>query len=106
MNYRFMRIIVMFDLPMNSLEDQRNYTEFRKCLISNGFLMLQKSVYCKMSINLSKADSVIQTIRKSMPRKGLIQILVITEKQFSSMQTYVGKMNPSIIDGDQGVIII
>ena len=37
MNYRFMRIVVMFDLPVLTLEDKRNYRNFRKTLIKNGF---------------------------------------------------------------------
>ena len=39
-----MRIIVMFDLPVMSAHDRREYSKFRKYLIKNGFLMLQESV--------------------------------------------------------------
>ena len=30
MSYRFMRVIVFFDLPTISLEDKREYRNFRK----------------------------------------------------------------------------
>ena len=46
--FRFMRIMVFFDLPTITLEDRRNYTKFIKCLIKNGFIMLQESVYSKL----------------------------------------------------------
>ena len=45
MSYRFMRVIVFFDLPTISVEDRKEYTKFRKFLIKNGFLMMQESVY-------------------------------------------------------------
>lgn len=38
MSYRYMRIIVMFDLPVVSISDRREYNKFRKYLIKNGFL--------------------------------------------------------------------
>lgn len=40
-NFRFMRMIVFFDLPTITTEDRRNYRLFRKMLIKNGFIMLQ-----------------------------------------------------------------
>ena len=47
MSYRFMRMLVMFDLPTETGEDRRNYRKFRKGLLENGFYMLQESVYCR-----------------------------------------------------------
>ena len=32
MSYRFMRVLVMFDLPTETSENRRNYTKFRKYL--------------------------------------------------------------------------
>ena len=57
--FRFMRMIVFFDLPTLTNEDKRNYRKFRKVLIKNGFIMLQESVYCKMMTSPSM-DSVVQ----------------------------------------------
>lgn len=37
MSYRFMRMILMFDMPMQSPEDKRTYRQFRKYLLSEGF---------------------------------------------------------------------
>ena len=44
--FRFMRMIVFFDLPAITVEEKRHYRQFRKLLIKNGFVMLQESVYC------------------------------------------------------------
>ena len=45
MSYRFMRMIVFFDLPTKTTADLREYRKFRKLLITNGFVMMQTSVY-------------------------------------------------------------
>lgn len=42
-----MRVIVMFDLPVLTAQERRDYTRFRKHLLKNGFLMMQESIYCK-----------------------------------------------------------
>lgn len=39
-----MRIIVMFDLPMKSSSDIREYNRFRKYLIKAGFLMIDAGI--------------------------------------------------------------
>ena len=46
-----MRVIVFFDLPVDTLEHKRAYRKFRKFLIEKGFLMMQESVYCKLALN-------------------------------------------------------
>ena len=59
MNYRYMRVIVFFDLPTETAEDKKEYRNFRKFLIKKGFLMLQESVYCKLALNMTVADSIV-----------------------------------------------
>ena len=55
-----MRILVMFDLPVITDTDRREYRKFRKFLILNGFLMLQESVYCKIAQNSVVADGIVE----------------------------------------------
>ena len=81
-----MRVLVFFDLPVQTSEDMKNYRLFRKTLLKNGFFMMQESVYCRMVLNQSVEKNVIQTIRKAKPPAGLVQILTVTEKQFSKME--------------------
>ena len=40
MNFRYMRLLVMFDLPVITSEDKREYRKFKKYLEKNGYLML------------------------------------------------------------------
>ena len=42
-----MRIIVMFDLPTQTVKDMRTYRNFRKFLIKNGFFMMHNRKHKK-----------------------------------------------------------
>lgn len=104
--YRFMRVIVFFDLPVGTSVERRAYRRFRKHLISTGFLMMQESVYVKLALNYSIVNSVSKNLEKNKPKKGLIQVLVITEKQYAKMETLIGEAENDIIDTDERLIIL
>lgn len=106
MSYRFMRLLVFFDLPTDTAEDKRSYRQFRKTLIKNGFIMLQESVYCRMFITQTAADSVMTNVRKSKPPAGVVQMLSVTEKQFAKMEYLVGEYSSEVIDSDERLIIL
>ena len=101
-----MRIIVFFDLPIDTNDDKRNYRNFRKALIKNGFYMLQESVYCRMVTSPSVELSVKNMIQKNKPPKGLVQYLSITEKQFAKMEYVVGESKKEIIDSTESLVIL
>lgn len=52
------------------------------------------------------ANSVVQAIKSNKPPEGLVQMLVITEKQYARMEFVVGNANHSIIDSDERVVIL
>ena len=101
-----MRVIVFFDLPVKTTSDRREYAKFRKHLIKNGFVMMQESVYCKLALNQSVADSICRIVKKQKPPAGLVQMLTITEKQFSKMELIVGSVNSNVITTDERIVII
>ena len=51
MRNRFLRIILFFDLPVETASQRKAYAFFRKRLLTNGFIMLQKSVHRKVLTN-------------------------------------------------------
>jgi CRISPR-associated protein Cas2 len=104
--FRFMRMMVFFDLPTLTLEDKRNYRNFRKLLIKNGFIMLQESVYCRMMTSPSMENSLKKLIHDNKPPKGLVQSLTITEKQFIKMDYVVGENTSDVIDSEERIIIL
>lgn len=106
MSYRFMRILVFFDLPSVSISDKRNYSRFRKFLLKSGFLMLQESVYCKLALNQTMADGIVLAIKKNKPPVGIVQTLCITEKQFSRMEFIVGEHKSEVLDSDERLVVL
>lgn len=101
-----MRVIVLFDLPVVSSQERRAYTQFRKYLLKNGFLMMQESVYCKMALNQTYANSVMDGIRKNCPKEGIVQMLCITEKQYNKMEYVCGQVSSKVLDTDERLVIL
>lgn len=106
MSYRFMRVIVMFDLPTDTSMDRRHYRWFRKFLIDEGFIMMQESVYTKICLNMHSVNKVELNIQKNRPPKGIVQVMNVTEKQFASMKLVVGEADTINIQSDERMIIL
>ena len=106
MSFRFMRIIVMFDLPVETLENKREYRQFRKFLIKKGFLMMQDSIYCKLALNQTMAGLIANSVKDNKPSEGLVQMMLITEKQYARMEYVVGECQSQVIDSDDRVVIL
>ena len=106
MSYRFMRIILFFDLPVQSNVDRREYSRFHKFLIKSGYMMMQESVYCRLALNATSVASSLAAIRKNKPAEGVVQVLTVTEKQFSKMEYILGDYCGDIINSDARLVII
>lgn len=106
MSYRFMRMLVFFDLPTQTAVEKKKYTKFRKLLISNGFLMMQESVYCKLLLNATAENTMLEILRKEKPEKGNVFVLTITEKQFSQIEYITGEFFSEVISTDDRMVII
>ena len=104
MSYRFMRMLVFFDLPTETEANRREYRRFRKLLISNGFLMMQESVYCKLLMNSTAQSTMTELLRRNHPSEGIVQILTITEKQFSKIEYITGEWHSDVIDSDERLV--
>lgn len=92
---------MFFDLPVETTAERREYARFRKFLVKSGFMMMQQSVYCKLSLNQNAAAAVADSVRKNRPPKGLVQMLLITEKQYSRMEYIVGSCEGDILSSDE-----
>ena len=101
-----MRMIVFFDLPTITYSDQKEYRKFKKNLINEGFIMMQESVYCKLALNMSVVNSMKVKIDKFKPQNGLIQLLVITEKQYASIDYVIGTNSNNKIDSTDRLVIL
>ncbi|WP_124975589.1 CRISPR-associated endonuclease Cas2 [Ligilactobacillus salitolerans] len=102
-----MRLLCMFDLPMETTVDKRQYRIFRKELIRNGFVMLQYSVYYRTIPNRSAGKKYKNALQKFLPNNGEIRLLAVSEKQFDDMQILVGqKSHQEILVGNKKLVAI
>lgn len=101
-----MRILVMFDMPTFTLQDKKEYRLFRKYLISHGYLMMQRSIYIKLVLNQTNAAAAMKGLEKHKPNIGIVQVLTITEKQFSRMELLVGSVTSEVVDTTERMIIL
>lgn len=106
MSYRYMRVIVLFDLPVLTEKNRKEYRDFRKFLIKSGFLMLQESVYCKLAQNSVAADTIVENVKKNKPSAGIVQLLKVTEKQYNKMEFIVGQNTTNVLNSDERLVIL
>ncbi len=103
---RFMRVIVMFDLPVETLKQQRAYRKFRKWLIKSGFIMMQQSIYSKIVLNPTAAKFLINQIKNNCAEEGLVQAMTITETQYASIEFIIGSSTSEIVSDMRRLVIL
>ncbi len=86
-----MWILVLFDLPTDTKKARRQYTDFRKSLIEDGFSMMQYSVYYRHCASKENATVHLERVRKIVPPDGEVRLIQFTDKQFERMEVYFGK---------------
>lgn len=89
--YRFMWVLAMFDLPVDTKAARRAYTQFRKRLLKDGFTKMQFSVYVRHCASQENADVHVIRVEKAVPDDGEVRIIAITDKQFERMRIFWGK---------------
>jgi CRISPR-associated protein Cas2 len=89
--YRGMWLFALFDLPVKSKEQRKRYTRFRKTLIKAGFMMLQYSVYAQYCTSEEASEAKRRRVREELPDEGQVRLVSITDKQFGSMEVFLGK---------------
>ena len=67
---------------------------------------MQESVYCRLVLNQNVAEAVIKELKKQRPPEGLVQVLTVTEKQFSKMEYLVGELKSEVLDTDERLVIL
>ncbi len=88
---KFMRLIVMFDLPVKTRKQAKAATAFRNFLLKDGYYMVQYSVYVRIC---NGEDSVVNhrnRIKLAIPPQGSIRLLTVTEKQYENIDILLGK---------------
>lgn len=100
-------MLCMFDLPVETSEEQRAYRKFRKDIMSEGFIMIQYSVYVRTCPNREFANQLEKRIQKFVPKEGNVRLLTVTEKQYEDMKLLVGskKLSETALGMERMIII-
>lgn len=87
-----MWLVAMFDLPVDTKKARKDYAQFRRALLKDGFTRMQYSVYIRNCA--SEENAVVHTARveRSLPPDGEVRVLAITDKQFERMRVFWGRL--------------
>ena len=85
-----MWIIAMFDLPTKTKDDRNRANNFRKFLISEGYMRLQLSVYATFAKSRAHAEPYLNHLDEMLPPAGNVRAIMITDKQFGQMKNFSG----------------
>lgn len=86
-----MWLFALFDLPVTTQAARRRYAKFRKFLLSEGFTMLQYSVYARYCATEDVGKAHRSRVRSAIPPEGQVRLLTVTDRQFGKMEVYFGK---------------
>jgi CRISPR-associated protein Cas2 len=89
--YRFLWILVFFDLPTETRKQRKIAADFRKFLIKDGFQMFQFSVYMRFCSSAENADTHVKRVKANLPEDGKVAVFRITDKQFGMVDLYHGR---------------
>lgn len=90
---KFMRMLLFFDLPVKTKRERKIATNFRKFLLKDGYYMIQYSVYGRVCNGRDAVEKHRLRLKAALPENGSIRLLVITEKQYESMEILVGDLH-------------
>jgi CRISPR-associated protein Cas2 len=83
--YKFMWVMVLFDLPTTSKKERRAYTKFRNFLLDNSFEMAQYSVYVRHTNGKDAIKALIRKVEAAMTPEGKVDILQFTDRQYENI---------------------
>ena len=86
-----MWVLVLFDLPTETIKDRRAATRFRKDLLDDGFAMFQFSIYTRFCASRENAEVHTKRVKNRLPKHGKVCIMQITDKQFGMIELFHGQ---------------
>lgn len=101
-----MRLMVMFDLPVETSKQRRAYRKFRKALINEGFLMIQYSIYVRVCVSKQSAGFLEKRINEFIPESGIVQTMMVTEKQYNEMNFLLGEAKTDVRNTSDRTVIL
>ncbi len=86
-----MWVMALFDLPVQTDQQRKRAAQFRKLLLSNGFIRLQYSVYGRFFDSEEASLPTRRTLRGAIPEDGHVRLILLTDRQFGKMEVFHGQ---------------
>lgn len=83
-----MWLLVMFDLPVLTRQDRKNYRDFHDFLEDDGFNRMQFSVYIRPCATEEKTQTHLDRVTAHLPPDGEVRVLKFTDKQWERMLVF------------------
>jgi len=86
-----MWLMVFFDLPVKTPEQRKSANKFRNFLKSDGYYMLQFSVYVRPARGVDACDKHLARAQSNLPKDGSVRSLIVTERQYANIKLLLGE---------------
>lgn len=103
---RIMWLFVFFDLPVGTKAERGEATRFRNFLKNDGYMMIQFSVYARVCRGEEAVEKHLSRVTKSLPKKGSVRALQVTERQYGRMKLLVGERRKSEKVASQQLVLL
>ena len=90
LNYKMGWLVVYFDLPTTTKEERKNYTDFRKALLEDGYTMIQFSVYARACVTYDRVQTHARRLKAFLPPSGLVRCMFVTNIQWENTFVFYG----------------
>ncbi len=90
--YHIMWLFVFFDLPVVTKKQRKHATKFRTNLEREGYQMMQYSVYVRHCASMRTMETHLRRLKTFIPDEGLVSVLKVTDKQYSDIENFYGKV--------------
>lgn len=103
---RIMWLFVFFDLPVGTKTERGAATRFRNFLKNDGYMMIQFSVYARVCRGEEAVEKHITRVTKSLPNKGSVRTLQVTERQYGRMKLLIGERKKNEKVASQQMVLL
>ena len=88
--WRVMWLIAVYDCPVTTAEQRKNYARFHKCLLKMNFIQHQYSVYARHFPTMAAAEAMIGRLSPEVPDGAHVAFLLMTDKQYGLTKEFFG----------------
>lgn len=101
-----MMVLLLYDLPRNTVEERKAANKFQKRLVRLGFVMKQFSVYEREVRSISSVERLIEVIRKQLPEDGTITLYRLPKEVNNAQLQILGNGVVKLVRTGPKIIIV